>query len=87
MDRALEVRPDSERIFDAQLNINHTSFQTFHVWLPSFRRFTAKQFTNSSAHDASGMLTPFQRFRGERSPLKRPLKSELRVVIALKPML
>ncbi|HSS22391.1 MAG TPA: hypothetical protein VLL54_20130, partial [Pyrinomonadaceae bacterium] len=54
--RALEARPDSERIFDAQLNINilPSSLQTFHVWLPSFRRFTAKQFTNPSAYDASG---------------------------------
>ncbi|HSS21819.1 MAG TPA: hypothetical protein VLL54_17230, partial [Pyrinomonadaceae bacterium] len=54
--RALEARPGSERIFDAQLNINilPSSLQTFHVWLPSFRRFTAKQFTNPSAYDASG---------------------------------
>ncbi|HSS18593.1 MAG TPA: hypothetical protein VLL54_00705, partial [Pyrinomonadaceae bacterium] len=44
------------------INILPSSLQTFHVWLPSFRRFTAKQFTNPSAYDASGMLTPFKRF-------------------------
>ncbi|HSS20328.1 MAG TPA: hypothetical protein VLL54_09645 [Pyrinomonadaceae bacterium] len=38
---ALEARPGSPRVSDAR-NPDYVLVQTFHVWLPSSRRFAAK---------------------------------------------